>query len=68
MAGFDEHTLEMTFADLRQLLDLVMDNEWTVYFADYGKPDCKYERVAPKNAAALMEKSVMFSGETIRFV
>ncbi|EPB79119.1 putative exocyst complex subunit Sec15 [Ancylostoma ceylanicum] len=37
VAGFDHNTLPMTFAHLRQLLELVMSNDWTSYLAEYGQ-------------------------------
>ena len=58
VAGFDDATLSMTFAHLRQLLDLVMHADWSVYFAEQKKTNGKYARVKPADAATLLEKFV----------
>uniref|UniRef100_A0A674PCZ3 Exocyst complex component n=1 Tax=Takifugu rubripes TaxID=31033 RepID=A0A674PCZ3_TAKRU len=39
-----------------QLLDLFLQWDWSTYLADYGKPTCKYLRVNPHTALALLEK------------
>lgn len=46
----------MTFATIRQLLDLFMSSDWTSYLADYGRDSVKYIRVKPSVAANLLEK------------
>uniref|UniRef100_A0A8D3BJD9 Exocyst complex component n=1 Tax=Scophthalmus maximus TaxID=52904 RepID=A0A8D3BJD9_SCOMX len=38
------------------LLDLFMVWDWSTYLADYGQPTCKYLRVNPATALALLEK------------
>lgn len=49
----------MTFASLRQLLDLVMKADWPTYLADYGKEESKYSRVKASHAIVLLEKYVL---------
>lgn len=56
VAGFQGDTLLLAFSDLRQLLDLVTQWDWSTYLADYGKPSCKYLRVNPHTALTLLEK------------
>uniref|UniRef100_A0A673BAZ7 Exocyst complex component n=1 Tax=Sphaeramia orbicularis TaxID=375764 RepID=A0A673BAZ7_9TELE len=56
VAGFQGDTLLLAFSDLRQLLDLFTQWDWSAYLADYGKPSCKYLRVNPHTALALLEK------------
>lgn len=41
-----------------QLLDLFLQWDWSTYLADYGKPTCKYLRVNPHTALALLDKWV----------
>uniref|UniRef100_A0A3B5LFR3 Exocyst complex component n=1 Tax=Xiphophorus couchianus TaxID=32473 RepID=A0A3B5LFR3_9TELE len=41
---------------LVQLLDLFTQWDWSTYLADYGKSTCKYLRVNPHTALALLEK------------
>uniref|UniRef100_A0A673JDF1 Exocyst complex component n=1 Tax=Sinocyclocheilus rhinocerous TaxID=307959 RepID=A0A673JDF1_9TELE len=38
------------------LLDLFTQWDWSTYLADYGRPTCKYLRVNPHTALALIEK------------
>ncbi|KAM7366535.1 hypothetical protein PAMP_015969 [Pampus punctatissimus] len=40
----------------QQLLELFTQWDWSTYLADYGKPTCKYLRVNPHTALALLEK------------
>ncbi|XP_056612461.1 exocyst complex component 6B [Triplophysa dalaica] len=54
--GFQGDTLLLAFIDLRQLLDLFTQWDWSTYLADYGRPTCKYLRVNPNTALALLEK------------
>ena len=54
---FEEGSLQMCFAELRQLMDLFTEmDSWSNYFADYGKQDSKYLRVNPITALTLLEK------------
>ncbi|XP_051473290.1 exocyst complex component 6B isoform X4 [Apus apus] len=54
--GFQGDTLQLAFIDLRQLLDLFIQWDWSTYLADYGQPTCKYLRVNPMTALVLLEK------------
>ncbi|XP_041042038.1 exocyst complex component 6B isoform X4 [Carcharodon carcharias] len=54
--GFQGDTLQLAFIDLRQLLDLFIQWDWSTYLADYGQPNCKYLRVNPTTALALLDK------------
>ncbi|XP_015272271.1 PREDICTED: exocyst complex component 6B-like, partial [Gekko japonicus] len=54
--GFQGDTLQLAFIDLRQLLDLFLEWDWSTYLADYGQPTCKYLRVNPTTALILLEK------------
>lgn len=56
VTDLDNAALSITFAHVRQLLNLVMDNDWTTYLAVRGKPNSKYSRVKASSAAALLEK------------
>ncbi|CAI5685632.1 unnamed protein product [Oreochromis niloticus] len=66
VAGFQGDTLLLAFSDLRQLLDLFTQWDWSTYLADYGKPTCKYLRVNPHTALALLEKLFKPMKETSR--
>ena len=37
-------------------MELFMSEDWSRYFADYGKADSKYLRVNPQTALNLLEK------------
>ncbi|XP_052225229.1 exocyst complex component 6B-like isoform X1 [Dreissena polymorpha] len=54
--SFNDGTLQLAFADLRQLLDLFLHDDWSSYLADFGNPKAKYVRVKPQVAVSLMEK------------
>nr|XP_022341986.1 exocyst complex component 6B-like isoform X1 [Crassostrea virginica]XP_022341987.1 exocyst complex component 6B-like isoform X2 [Crassostrea virginica] len=54
--GTRDGTLLMAFADIRQLLDLFLNWDWSLYLADYGQPTSKYIRVKPSDAISLLEK------------
>ena len=56
--GFDDGVLQMSFTEIRQLLDLILTWDWTSYFADYATPKSKYLRVNPAIALSLFEKYV----------
>ncbi|XP_035004410.1 exocyst complex component 6B isoform X3 [Hippoglossus stenolepis] len=56
VAGFQGDTLLLAFSDLRQLLELFTEWDWSTYLADYGKSTCKYLRVNPHTALVLLEK------------
>lgn len=44
------------FAEVRQLLDLLTNEEWSIYLHDYGKPDNRYNLVQPKVIIVVLEK------------
>lgn len=44
------------FAELRQLLDLLILEEWSIYLHDYGKDDNRYNLVQPRVIIAVLEK------------
>uniref|UniRef100_F6R906 Exocyst complex subunit EXOC6/Sec15 C-terminal domain-containing protein n=2 Tax=Ciona intestinalis TaxID=7719 RepID=F6R906_CIOIN len=54
--GFRDGALQMSFVELRQLLDLFLSWDWSSYLADYGSGSSKYLRVSPGTALALLEK------------
>lgn len=63
--GFEDNALAITFAHLRQLLDLVMGPDWTTFFSERDASQqqrtensvaAKYTRVKASNAAILLEK------------
>ncbi|XP_067928317.1 exocyst complex component 6B-like [Watersipora subatra] len=54
--GMNDGTLLMAFAELRQLLDLVIYADWNSYIADYGAERNKYARVQPQTLLAILEK------------
>lgn len=54
--GFEDNVLQLCFAELRQLLDLLLSWQWSTYIADYGKQESKYLRVNPQNALMILEK------------
>lgn len=73
--GFEDNALAITFAHLRQLLDLVMGPDWTTFFAerDIGTQsknngaEMKYSRVKASNAAILLEKIVEYEKRNAGF-
>ncbi|XP_040526018.1 exocyst complex component 6B isoform X6 [Gallus gallus] len=64
--GFQGDTLQLAFIDLRQLLDLFIQWDWSTYLADYGQPTCKYLRVNPTTALVLLEKISRVMRDTSR--
>lgn len=54
--GFEPGALQLCFAELRQLMDLFTERDWSTYTADYGKQHSKYLRVNPQTALTLLEK------------
>uniref|UniRef100_A0A0N5ALF3 Exocyst complex component n=1 Tax=Syphacia muris TaxID=451379 RepID=A0A0N5ALF3_9BILA len=67
VAGFEDSTLTVTFASLRQLLDLVMKADWPTYLADYGKDSSKYSRVQASSAIIILEKMIEFERKSSSF-
>lgn len=54
--GIKEGDLLKYFGTLRQLLDLLTLEEWSVYLHDYGKPDNRYALVQPSTIIKVLEK------------
>jgi hypothetical protein len=57
----DNETIMLCYADVRQLIDLILTKEWSIYLKDYGKPDNKYDRVKATTALNLLDKLIMSS-------
>ncbi|KRX94004.1 Exocyst complex component 6, partial [Trichinella pseudospiralis] len=60
IAGAQDSTLILTFVDIRQMLDLVMADDWSTYLADFGRQTGKYVRVHPLTATSILEKIYEF--------
>lgn len=54
--GISDGILQMTFMELRQLIDLLLNEDWSTYFADHGTTTSKYSRVNPSVVIKLLEK------------
>ena len=54
--GMNDGTLSLAFVEMRQLLDLVIYNDWSSYIADYGSERNKYSRVQPQTLIAILDK------------
>lgn len=56
--GLNADVLPMFFVELRQLVDLVMDEDWQTYLQEKsdGRNDAKYLRVQPTTALIVLEK------------
>ena len=54
--GLKENELSKYFAEIRQLLDLLTLEEWSVYLHDYGKTENRYSLVAPSTIIVMLEK------------
>ncbi|CAK5127180.1 unnamed protein product [Meloidogyne enterolobii] len=74
--GFEDNALAITFAHLRQLLDLVMGPDWTTFFSERDASQQqrtensvapKYTRVKASNAAILLEKIVEYEKRNAGF-
>lgn len=52
----DQDALPLFFVELRQLVELVMDEDWATYVQDYGKNNVKYLRVNAMTALIILEK------------
>lgn len=44
------------FAEVRQLLDLLISEEWSAYLHDYGKAENRYNLVQPSTIIVVLEK------------
>jgi hypothetical protein len=54
--GLDPSLLLECFTDVRQLLDLFNQCDFSAYFHDFGERTSKYPRVTPQSAIKLLEK------------
>lgn len=54
--GLKENELSKYFAQVRQLLDLLILEEWSVYLHDYGKTENRYSLVEPSTIIVMLEK------------
>lgn len=54
--GFKEGDLQMAFAELRQLCDLFIYEDYSTYMSDMGKQQNKYLRVTTATALILVDK------------
>lgn len=54
--GLKENELSKYFAEVRQLLDLLILEEWSAYLHDYGKEKNRYFLVQPNTIIAILEK------------
>jgi hypothetical protein len=56
VSGLKENELSKYFAEIRQLLDLLTLEEWSVYLHDYGKTENRYSLVEPSTIIIVLEK------------
>ncbi|XP_033162695.1 exocyst complex component 6 [Drosophila mauritiana] len=54
--GLKEGELSKYFLRNRQLLDLLILEEWSTYFHDYGKQENRYHLVQPQSIIVILEK------------
>lgn len=54
--GFKEGDLQMAFAELRQLCDLFLYEDYSTYMSDMGKQQNKYLRVTTMTALSVVDK------------
>ncbi|XP_023169524.2 exocyst complex component 6 [Drosophila hydei] len=54
--GLHEGELSKYFQRNRQLLDLLILEEWSTYFHDYGKQENRYHLVEPQSIITILEK------------
>lgn len=54
--GFRPGTLEMSFQELGQFVQLFVEGDWSTYLHDYGNSNSKYNRVQPHDVIVLLEK------------
>ncbi|XP_068152468.1 LOW QUALITY PROTEIN: exocyst complex component 6 [Drosophila tropicalis] len=54
--GVKEGELSKYFLRNRQLLDLLILEEWSTYFHDYGKQENRYQLVQPQTIIVILEK------------
>lgn len=56
VSGLREGELSKYFLKNRQLLDLLIMEEWSTYLHDYGKQDNRYHLVHPQTIIVILEK------------
>lgn len=56
--GFAAGTLEMTFEELREFMDLFLKGDWSTYLHDHGNANSKYNRVKANDVMKLLEKMI----------
>lgn len=54
--GLKEGELSCYFAEIRQLLDLLILEEWSTYLHDFGKEENRYKLVLPTTIIVVLEK------------
>lgn len=54
--GLSEEELLRNFAKVRQLCNLLLDEEWSAYLHDYGKAENAYSQVQPEHVIVVLEK------------
>ncbi|XP_065080727.1 exocyst complex component 6 [Ochlerotatus camptorhynchus] len=54
--GLREGDLSKYFAEIRQLLDLLISEDWSAYLHDFGKDDNRYSLVHPSTIIVVLEK------------
>ncbi|GMT35890.1 hypothetical protein PFISCL1PPCAC_27187, partial [Pristionchus fissidentatus] len=66
--GLDNQTLPVTFATLRQLLDLVITDDWTTFYPEYRNEKKTYDRVKINDAIIILEKKVEWEKKASGFL
>ncbi|KAF8363690.1 sec-15, partial [Pristionchus pacificus] len=64
VTGLDPQTLPVTFATLRQLLDLVVEDDWTTFCAEARNDKKRYDRVKINDAIVILEKKIEWEKKT----
>ncbi|EAA10776.1 AGAP006648-PA [Anopheles gambiae str. PEST] len=54
--GLREGDLSKHFAEIRQLLDLLISEDWSAYLHDFGKDENRYSLVHPSTIIVVLEK------------
>lgn len=54
--GLREGDLSKYFAEIRQLLDLLISEDWSAYLHDFGKDENRYSLVHPSTIIVVLEK------------
>lgn len=56
VAGLSEDELLRNYAKVRQLCNLLLEEEWSAYLHDYGKAGNAYAQVQPAHVIVVLEK------------